>query len=209
MTRPQKGERESLPKGGPPSDHLARRVLQVCDATGALIEYWGFKAVHGRAWALLALHKSPMSQSEVAEVLGVSRSLISGVMSDLSDYGLVEPTSPHRNAPYTAVMDIWPAIKDVLRSREWMLLEQSRLALEAAIEEADMALSDGESIPYDPARMRLLLAMTELTQALLKILFALGIPRSIENANEWLGKASTLVTYFRNAARDQGDSGSA
>jgi DNA-binding transcriptional regulator GbsR (MarR family) len=188
---------------GPPTDRLTKRVLQVSDAMGALIEYWGFKAVHGRAWALLAIRREPMSQSEVAEYLGVSRSLISGVMSELSEYGLVETTSDHRNAPYTAVMDIWPAIKDVLRSREWMLLEQGRLALEAAIEEAEMVAEEEGPGLYDPARMRLLLAMTELTQALLKILFALGIPRSIDNANEWLKKASSLVTYFRQATRSQ------
>lgn len=182
------------------NERLRRSVLQVCDSAGSFIEYWGFKAVNGRVWTLLALHREPMSQSEIAEVLGVSRSLISGVISELSDYGLVEATRNHRNAPYTAVMDVWPSIKEVLRTREWMLLESSRLALEAAIEEAEIAISDGEAIPFDPDRMRLLLAMTELAQALLKLLFTLGVPRSIDNANEWIRRASSLVNYFRNIA---------
>ncbi len=192
--------REKDGSGG--QDRLTRCILQVCDATGSLIEYWGFKAVHGRTWALLALHREPMSQTEIADLLGISRSLVSGVISELTEYGLVEQTSDHRTAPYRAVMDIWPTIKDVLRSREWMLLEQSRLALETAIEEAEMAVADHQEIAFDMGRMKMLLAMTELTQALLKILFALGIPRSIENANEWLTRASTLVTFFRNASKD-------
>ncbi len=174
--------------------------MKVCDAAGAFIEYWGFKAVNGRVWTLLALHKDPLSQSEIAESLGVSRSLISSVISELSDYGLVEATSTHRNAPYRALMDVWPPIKEVLRTREWMLLEASRLALEAAIEEVDIADSVGQDVPFDRNRMKLLLALTELGQALLKLLFALGVPRSVENANEWITRASTVVNYFRNAS---------
>ena len=34
---------------------LDRRVLEVCDAIGEFIEYWGFKSIHGRVWAMLAL----------------------------------------------------------------------------------------------------------------------------------------------------------
>lgn len=195
--------RETVREGGGAqvgNERLRRSVIQVCDAAGAFIEYWGFKAINGRVWTLLALHREPMSQSDIAELLGVSRSLISSVMSDLSDYGLVEAVSEHRNAPYTAVMDVWPPIKEVLRAREWMLLETTRLALEAAIEEAEIASGAGEAIAFDVGRMKLLLAMTELAQALLKILFALGVPRSIDNANEWLTRASSLVNFFRNAS---------
>lgn len=187
-------------KSNPARDRLNRRVLQVTAAVGAFIEYWGFKAVHGRVWALLALRSEPMAQTEIAEFLGVSRSLISGSVAELSRQGLVAATGDHRNAPYEAVLDVWPVIKDVLRGREWMLLESTRLALESAVEELEVAEAQGMEVPWDLPRMRLLLSMTELSQALLKILFTIGVPRSMEGFSEWIRKASSLITNFRAAA---------
>ena len=119
----------------PGTDRLGAKVRHVCEAVGDFIAYWGFKAIHGRIWTLLALRREPMSQVEVADFLQVSRSLVSGAMSELVEHGLVRPLSEHRNAPYEAVVDIWPTISDVLRDREWMLIEAARLALEGAVEE--------------------------------------------------------------------------
>ncbi len=184
---------------GEAQDRLTRHVLEVCGAVGAFIEYWGFKAIHGKAWTFLALRQEPMAQIELAEVLGVSRSLISATISELVEKGLVVSTGEHRNAPYRASMDIWPVIKGVLRTREWMLLESTRLALEAAIEEAEIMESDGEEIPFMLSRMKMLLGMTELSQALLKMLFAIGVPRSTEGLGEWIKRASSLISHFRNA----------
>jgi DNA-binding transcriptional regulator GbsR (MarR family) len=176
------------------SKHLERRVLEVCDAAGAFIEYWGFKAIHGRVWTLLALHSAPLSQIEIAEILGVSRSLISGAMSDLMEFGLVRPANEHRNAPYIAVMDVWATISEVLRTREWMLLERARNAIEAALEEAELAESDHQ---WDIGRLRNLQAMTELSQALLKMLIKIRMPTSIEGFGDWLVRARTLISTFR------------
>jgi DNA-binding transcriptional regulator GbsR (MarR family) len=176
-----------------------RSVLHVCDAVGAFIEYWGFKAVHGRVWTLLALRKVPMAQSELAEVLGVSRSLISGTVADLVEQGLIAPVEDRRNAPYVANMDVWPVIKNVLRGREWMLLESTRLALEAAIEETEISLEEGQRPPFDLARMRLLLGMTELSQALLRLLFAIGVPHSSDGLDKWVHRAASLFSNFRKA----------
>jgi DNA-binding transcriptional regulator GbsR (MarR family) len=190
---------ETSDEPGAASERLTRSVLQVCDAVGAFIEYWGFKAVHGRVWALLALRQGAMSQVEIADLLGVSRSLISGTMSELVEKGLVRAVDERRGAPYVASMDVWPIIKDVLRGREWMLLESTRLALEAAIEEMEVAQAEGSQPPYELGRMRLLLSMTELSQALLRMLFAIGVPRSVEGLGEWVQRASKLIGSFRNA----------
>jgi len=161
-----------------PGDRLSVRVRQVCDAVGTFIEYWGFKAIHGRLWTLLALSSSPMTQVEVADFLDVSRSLVSGAMSELLEHGLVRPTADHRNAPYMAVLDVWPTISDVLRGREWMLIESARLALEGAIEAAEM--SREVSPRFAVERMRFLLRMTEIAQAFLRILVSLRVPRKLE-----------------------------
>ena len=162
---------------------LTRRVRQVADAAGRFIEYWGFKAVHGRVWTLLALSWRPLSQTELCELLDVSRSLMSKTMTELQTYGLVRAVSDHRNAPYEAVLDVWPTIADVLRRREWMMIEESRLALEAAIEEADLVGESGE-VPWDASRMRMLLNMTELAQSLLKILISMRV-QSLDAVQGW------------------------
>lgn len=178
-------------------DRLTRRVIDVCDSAGAFIEYWGFKAIHGRVWTLMALSHRPLSQTAIAEALGVSRSLISGAISELAEWGLVRQTADRRNAPWEAVIDVWPTISDVLRSREWMLVEQARLALEAAIEEAEIMSSGGRSIDWDLGRMRLLLTMTELAQTLLKLLIAIRVPRSVEGFGNWMGRAVSVVRSLR------------
>lgn len=181
----------------PPRDRLTLRVLQVCDAVGAFIAWWGFKAVHGRIWTVLALHRGPMSQASVARLLGVSRALVSSSMHELEEYGLVRTVGQGRHAPWEAVMDVWPVIADVLRSREWMMVESARVALEAAIEEAEIAEELGEHVPWNVNHMRVLLGLTETAQALLKILVALRVPRSIESLGGWLGKASSLIANLR------------
>jgi len=181
----------------PSRDRLERRVLRVCEATGDFIAWWGFKSIHGRVWALLALSRKPLSQAEIGRTLGVSRALVSGAISELTDYGLVRANGDHRLAPYEAVMDIWPVIADVMRRREWMLVERARVALEAAIVEAEVAQQIGEELPYDLERMRLILGLTETAQAFLKILMALRVPRSLDAMTGWLGHASRLTTRFK------------
>jgi len=179
------------------ADELTRRVVQVCDAVGTFIEWWGFKAIHGRAWTLLALRGAPMSQAKIARTLGVSRALVSPAMSELLRLGLVRRAGSRRNAPYAAVMDVWPVIADVLRSREWMMIESARLALEGAIEEAELRAEQGEPTGWDLGRMRLLLGLTETAQAFLRILVALRLPRTLDAMSGWLTRASGLLQALR------------
>ena len=180
------------------ADRLTLRVVKVADAVGQFIEYWGFKQVHGRVWTLLALRAQPMAQTEIAHTLGVSRSLISGAVHELTEWGLVRAVGEHRNAPYEAVMDFWPTISDVLREREWMLIEAARVALEGAIEEAELESEAGVAPRYDVDRMRLLLAMTELGQKLLRILISMRVPKgSVDRFGGWLKSATGLIGRLR------------
>ena len=174
-----------------PQDPLTRRVRQACRAAGSFIEYWGYKEIQGRIWLLLAVSTRPLSQSAIAQTLEVSRSLVSGTIRELIDFGLVKPTSDHRNAPYEAVLDVWPTISDILRDREWMLVESTRLALESAMEEAEF--TDSDDLPYDIDRMRMLLTMTELAQSLLKMLIGARVPRTAGELGDWFGKAQTFL----------------
>jgi len=168
-------------------------VLQVCNAAGTLVEYWGFKSSMGRVWTLLALHPRPLPQARVAEILGVSRSLISGTITELTSYNLVRAVGEHRNAPYEAVMDVWPAITDVLRSREWLFLESARLALEAALDETE----HGQQGPYSPRRIQLLLDMVRAIQKLLGLVISIRRPSTLANVKEWVQSVISLIDALR------------
>jgi DNA-binding transcriptional regulator GbsR (MarR family) len=180
-----------------PASAVEARVLEVCDAIGAFIEWWGFKAVHGRVWALMALRGQPMTQADVGRTLGLSRAGVSGAMHDLERWGLVEVVGEGRTAPWQAVLDVWPTIARVLRSREWMLIESARVALEAAVEEAELARAAGFDPIYDLGRMRTLLRLTEVAQALLRLLVGLRTPRHLEGVGDWLQRAGSAFRNLR------------
>ena len=138
-----------------------------------------------------------MAQTRIAQTLGVSRSLMSSAISELTELGLVRATTPHRNAPYEAVMDIWPVIGDVLRRREWMLIEGARVALEAALEQAEVNTHSGEPVHWNTQRMQTLLRMTESAQAFLRILMSLRLPSSIKEVSSWVPRFAAVVGGFR------------
>jgi DNA-binding transcriptional regulator GbsR (MarR family) len=179
------------------ADRLTPRVVAACDAVGAFIEVWGFRAIHGRVWTLLALQSRPVAQSEIAEVLGVSRSLVSLAISELSQYGLVRQIGTQRNAPYEASMDVWPTITDVLRAREWMLIERARVALDALAQEAELAAESEQAGTYDLGRIRLLLTMTELAQSALRAILNVRVPQSFDAFGAWLSRSAHFFSRFQ------------
>jgi DNA-binding transcriptional regulator GbsR (MarR family) len=178
---------------GEASAGVERRVLQVCNAFGTLVEYWGFKSINGRVWVLLALQDRPMAQARIAETLGVSRSLVSGTITELAGFGVVRPAGDHRNAPYEAVLDIWPAVTDTLRAREWMLLESARLTLDGALEEVKL----GPRGPYSARRITLLLSMVAAIQKLLSLLMSIRQPRAVASVKEWVKSVIGLIDSLR------------
>lgn len=183
------GENEAGSPAAGDAERIHARVIDVCTAVGAFIETWGFRSIHGRVWSLLALSTRPLSQAEVAERLGVSRSLVHLAVNELATLGLVGQVSEQRNAPYEARMDVWPTITGVLRQREWMQMESARLALEALHQELGYELRAGRKPLYDLRRAELLLSMTQLAQTALRCLFALRIPATVEGFAAWLARA--------------------
>ena len=179
---------------------LEQKIARACDAVGAFIAYWGFKAVHGRVWAMLVLRRTPMHQAEIAELLGVSRSLVSGSIAELSRYGLVRALGEHRNAPYEATLDVWSTISDVLRSREWMLVESARLALESTLEEMHIAEDLGVDVPYDQRRVEALLGMAEVAQRMLQLIIKMRSPQIPDRIGDWVASAASLLRRARSTS---------
>lgn len=172
-------------------DRLEAAAVRVCERLGDFIEWWGFKSIHGRVWAFLAIRGEPCAQAEIVRALGVSRALVSGSVQELEAFGLVSRLGEGRRAPWIANMDVWPVITRILREREWLMIEEVRLALEAAVEE--IAVHEREhglgSTPWSASRLRALYALTEFAQNFLKIILSLrnpgeraGIRRTLKSA---------------------------
>ena len=176
---------------------INRRVLEVCDSIGDFIEYWGFKGIHGRVWALLALSTDPLAQVQIAQYLGVSRSLVSGVIAELVERGLVRSIDSSRNSPYVALTDFWPTVASVLRSREWMLLETVRQALEGFVVDAERLGGESVEQTYNLRRARSLIKMTETAQSILRLLIGYPTAATADRMTQWLGHVGTLIKRFK------------
>ncbi len=185
-----------------PDASVTHRVHEACHAIGQFVDYWGFKGLHGRVWALLAMHRHPITQARVAKELGVSRASVSAAIAELTRYNLVQAVGDRRHAPYVAVMDVWPTIADVLRQREWKLVEVARGALSAALEEVERA--GDAATDYSSERLRVLLTMTGLAQSLLKLLVTLRAPTptTLTDLRRWGGRAAAFVQGVRERMRN-------
>jgi hypothetical protein len=74
-----------------------------------------------------------------------------------------------------------------------MLIERARVALEGLVQEAEFAAESGLHTVYDLPRMRLLLRMTELAQAVLRTFLAIRAPQSFDGFGKWLDGAVRFV----------------
>ncbi|MBM4292175.1 MAG: hypothetical protein FJ138_12660 [Deltaproteobacteria bacterium] len=162
----------------------------MCEACGRFIEHWGFKSIHGRVWAYLALSGRPRAQSSVASALGVSKALVNQAIGDLMSYQLVRQTDTRHHAPYEANLDVWPVIVEVLRRREWSLIEEARTTLSALIETLEALPAAAR--PFSLERARQLLQMSEWAQGLLRLLINARLPQTQERWLTWFGRAMQL-----------------
>ncbi len=185
-----------------PKDALEARVLDACDAIGEFIEYWGFKATHGRVWLLLSIHREPMSQKSIGEALSLSRGTISTVVSDLVDHRLIEATSDHRNAPYVAVTDFWPTIAAVLREREWGLISRAHVALTGLADELARTEDASVASRYDLDRVRSLIKLAEMAQRVLNLLIQFPMPSQNERVKGWFDTVSRIARKLRRSAAE-------
>src|SRR6516164_2223067 len=98
-----------------------RRLLHdVADAVGALMEFWGFKRVMGRLWALLYLRGEPLAVTEMCEQLEISNGAASMALAELEHWAVVRRSrkAGDRREYFEAETDIWKMISRVLRERE-------------------------------------------------------------------------------------------
>ena len=100
-------------------------VKQLIDGIGSFIEYWGFRKIHGRVWALIYLSNKPLSTPEIVNGLGVSKALISGALNELLEHRLVVKVGQVKYGGITYIACPNPAevVQDIIRKRELVLFE--------------------------------------------------------------------------------------
>ena len=110
----------------PPRGQLSDWESLAAGAVGTVIEFWGFKANHGRIWALLYLDGRPMAASELQESLGLSKGAISMVTRELEQWGVVRRVRPPHSDSwhFEAETDLLKMVGRVVSEREARFIER-------------------------------------------------------------------------------------
>lgn len=111
-------------------DQESRFVSPLLDAAnmmGELMEYWGFKRIHGALWTLLFLSEEGLSQTDMVEGTGYSRGAISMALGELAEWGVVRVDHPlgTRERVYHPETDLGGMVKTVFMRREKILLQRA------------------------------------------------------------------------------------
>ena len=135
------------------SEKLAPEVLQLAHAVGQFIEYWGFKAIHGKVWTLLYLSKDPLSAVELSRKLQVSKALMSFSIAELLEYEVIKPVGKgiKRTLFFRANPQITSVILNVLRRRERPMMSEIESAFFRLQSHQSASLS---SIQVDPEQLK-------------------------------------------------------
>lgn len=141
-------------------------VLAMADRVGEFIEYWGFKHVEGKIWAVIFLSAEPRDMTYLVERLGLSKALVSMAMSRLIEYDVVRAVHPDRlrYQAYEANPNVLDVIFNVLRSRERVMLSRIQ---SAARELATLSESKFNEFGYSSSRVSFLAQMVRVAAGLL------------------------------------------
>ena len=157
----------------PARGQLAEWESLAASAVGTVIEFWGFKANHGRVWAVLYLGDKAMSAAELQAALGLSKGAVSMVTRELEQWGVVRRVRPAHSDSwhFESETDLLKMVGRVVSEREARFIER---------------------IEHDLAQAERLAARAGVDRA---VLLRLGRMRSLAH------RARQAVTAFINTAR--------
>ena len=132
-------------------------LREVAEAVGALMEFWGFKRVMGRVWALLYLRGDALPVSELCDELAISSGAASMALSELEHWAVVRRIrkTGDRRDWFEAETDIWKMISRVLRERELTQIERALEVFERVREKLRTMPAPGERTRLDDIAERL------------------------------------------------------
>ena len=137
---------------------------QTLEHVGAFMEYWGFKAVHGKIWACIFLAQEPVDANFIISQLRLSKASISLGIKDLLFYEVIQEVQ--KSAPstqkYISNSDLTGVICNVLRKREKKMLQM--------IVRTSKALSDQtlDDLSLHPQKVEQLYKMSQQAQFILE-----------------------------------------
>jgi DNA-binding transcriptional regulator GbsR (MarR family) len=131
----------------------------VVEAAGNVIEFWGFKANHGRIWALLYLHGRAWSAAEIGRTLRLSKGAVSMVTREMERWGvLARVRGPGAGSwLFVAETDFIAMITRVLAERELRFIARVKSDLARA-----ERLARGKAPPEVLERMARLRSLAQL-----------------------------------------------
>ena len=102
-------------------------VAQTAESVGNFMEYWGFKSIHGRIWALIFLSENHISTPEIVDTLQVSKASVSIGINDLLEEKLIKSSGKIRNGAvtYSATENVGSVVRRVLKERELKLISDT------------------------------------------------------------------------------------
>lgn len=167
-------------------------VSKLAGSIGFFIEYWGFKSIHGRIWALIYLSERPISTPEIVNQLGVSKGLVSFAINDLLEYELIASAgkTTHGAVTYYSKEDVAGVVRKVLKEREMSHLYQAEanMKLLSTLKENELA-----ELNISEKRLGELLKLTESTKDLLSKL----VGKQINSVSEWTDFIKKGLRFLR------------
>jgi DNA-binding transcriptional regulator GbsR (MarR family) len=158
-------------------DPLALAELRVAEVIGSLMEFWGFKAVMGRLWAILYLSPDPLSAAELGERLAVSTGSISMAVAELQKWGVVKKSwrPGERRDYYEPEISIWKMVSRVFRERELGKVREAIATFEAALKLIAQArprasAEEKKRLKFVEGRLSSLLALSRMGESLITML---------------------------------------
>ncbi len=152
------------------SKHIvAPELFTLADEVGCFLEYWGFKAVHGKIWLLTLLAKHPVDSATIQDRFGISKALVSMTIKELIDHHVIEECgkSDRGTIIYKANFDFASIIGNVLRQREKKIFTRVKAALDSL---STVNTEDLNASGIDPKKVELLKKLVKQGESILDIL---------------------------------------
>lgn len=142
------------------------------------MQYWGFKKIHGRIWALLFLSREPLDATRIVSLLKVSKTLVSFAVKELLEYDVIRDMGqgPRGTILLAPNPDISSVILAVIQMREAKMITKTL----KSVREIDTKVVEDPHYLLDLKRHAQLLTMV----------------KSASKALDLLGKAGTRGTDF-------------
>lgn len=165
---------------------------ELAETIGDFIQYWGFKSIHGRVWALVYLSDKPISTPQIVETLCVSKGLVSLAINELLEFNLIqeEEKGNYGAQTYSAAEDVAKVVRSVLRERELKILSDVESKISAL-----KAHSDDE-LEQQNISIHRLGQLEELTVTN-RLLLSRVISKKFNSMGEWIKFIKRATTFLK------------